>query len=889
VASGLHYTAAFNRGVISPLALGRTDVEKIQLSAAIQTNFMPRVLGPAMLRAGLGYIGETNNGGFARFIPFVFNSTDTAYVEFTNSAMRVWVDDAVISRVAVTTAVTNGTFTYDLSGWNDNDQNGCTSSWANGSLLSLVGNGFSSAIRSQQVTPGAGDTAIEHGLRVVVTQGQLTIKIGTSLGEDSYVSETIGIGTYSFAFDPTGSFYIWLGATTRYPTLVQQVTIEAAGAMVIPAPYQTADLPNLRRDQSADIFYLACDGYQQYKIERFSTRAWSLALYLPQDGPFNIINTTQTTLTPSAATGVITITASQPYFKPGHVGSLVRIDMTGQYLNETLTGAEQYTDPIEITGVGTARQYIFSITGTFSGTITWQRSVGEPGAWTDIGNYTSDQASTAFGDGFDNSVMYYRYGFKTGNYAGGSATINLQYANGTTNGIAQVTEYGSPTSVTANVLQIFYNPGSASSNWYQGSWSVQDGYPSAVALYNGRLWWAGKGNIFGSVSNAYESFDDTNVTDSGPINVQIGSGPVDTISWILPLQRMLLGTDLREIVARSTSIDDPLTPSNFNLKFPSSQGSRQVDAAILDTTGVFVQRAGTKLFKLDYMGEYAVAEYTTSDLCEFSPEIGLPGIVRIAVQRQPDTRIHCVRSDGIVAVLVQQPAENMQAWVLIQTDGIVEDVFTLPGNVEDQVYYVVNRIINGNQVRYVEKWALESQCIGGTINYNADSYVTYSGSPTVMISVPNLIGQTVVCWADGKDQGVYTVSSGGTITLPVAVSNAVVGLGYTAQYMSTKLAYLGQRGTAINQPKKVCKIGLLLLNTHYQGVQYGADFTTMLDLPQVYQGAVIAPDTVYSAYDDQTFSFDGTWDTDSRICLQAAAPRPCTLVALVIDMQTNDG
>lgn len=48
---------AFNRGIISPLALARTDIERLALSAEVQTNWMPRLLSSMMLRPGLGYIG----------------------------------------------------------------------------------------------------------------------------------------------------------------------------------------------------------------------------------------------------------------------------------------------------------------------------------------------------------------------------------------------------------------------------------------------------------------------------------------------------------------------------------------------------------------------------------------------------------------------------------------------------------------------------------------------------------------------------------------------------------------------------------------------------------------------------------------------------------------
>jgi len=58
-------------------------------------------------------------------------------------------------------------------------------------------------------------------------------------------------------------------------------------------------------------------------------------------------------------------------------------------------------------------------------------------------------------------------------------------------------------------------------------------------------------------------------------------------------------------------------------------------------------------------------------------------------------------------------------------------------------------------------------------------------------------------------------------------------------------------------------------------------------LPLVRDGANTASDTVYSEYDEESFAFPGTWDTDSRLCLQASSPRPCTILAAIVGVETN--
>jgi hypothetical protein len=212
----------------------------------------------------------------------------------------------------------------------------------------------------------------------------------------------------------------------------------------------------------------------------------------------------------------------------------------------------------------------------------------------------------------------------------------------------------------------------------------------------------------------------------------------------------------------------------------------------------------------------------------------------------------------------------------------------LPGNIEDQVYYVVNRTINGSTVRYIEKMAREGQCTGGTLNRQADAFIAIDqASSTTISGLDHLEGESVVVWANGKDLGSYTVASG-SITASEAVTTAIVGLPYTAQYKSAKLAYGAQNGTAINMKKRPIHIGLLLFDTHYQGLQYGQDFDNLDGLPLVESNETTAAHTVWEEYDEPVMALDGSWDTDARLCLQATAPRPCTVAACVIGVDTKE-
>lgn len=876
---------AFNRGLVSPLALARTDLKRTSLSAETQTNWMPRVLGSMSLRPGTKYLLQTAIDNACYYMEFVFSTDDTALIELTDELMRVVVSDALIARASVSSTVANSAFDADVASWTDNDEAGGTSAWVTGGYLGLTGNGSAYAIRTQQITVAVGDQNVAHALRIVIQRGPVELRVGSSSGGTQYIGPImLGTGTHSIAFIPVGDFYIQFQSNLKRQVLVSSCQVEGSGTFSIPTPWQGVDIGKIRFDQSGDILYVACDGYQQYKIERRSNNSWSVVKYEPTDGPFRTLNTTATTITPSALSGNITLTASAPIFQSTHVGSLWNIISSGQDVSVDVTAENQFSNAILVEGAGSRRRFQITRAGTWVATVTLQRSlVSSSGPWEDVTTYTNNGTVT-YDDLLDNQLVWYRIGVKTGGFTSGTAELDLSYTVGTTNGVVRITAYTSTTSVSAEVITDLGKT-DATEDWAEGEWSDYRGYPSSVAFTEGRLFWAGRNGVFGTVSDSFESLNAGTVGDSGPINRTIGSGPVDTINWILGLQRLILGAEGAEFVCKSSSLDEPLTPTNFNVKQASGQGSGVVEAVVIDKSGVFVQRGGTRVMEIAIQDD---GEYGSTDLTVLTPEVTQGQVVRMAVQRQPDTRIHCVLNSGSVAIAVFDKTENVLCWVLFETDGTVEDVAVLPGDIgsnEDKVYYVVNR--NGN--RCLERWAEEDDCQGDTLNHQADSYIQYSGVATTTITgLTHLEGETVVVWANGKDLGSYVVSGGQITGISESVTSAIVGLSYMASYKSSKLAYAAGLGSALTQKKRVTHIGLIMRRTHHQGVQYGNDLTLMYDLPVKENETAVADDTVHLNYDEEAIEFPGQWDTDSRLCLKATAPKPCTIMAAVLSVETHD-
>jgi len=734
---------AFNRGRVSRLGQARQDVKRIGMSADVMTNFVPRVLGSMSIRPGLEFVGETSHSAYggaiykAYFIPFVFSNSDAALLEFNESyTVLPWINDAPVTLPSVTTQIVNGGFAGSLVLWTIADEAGAVSAhgtanfiwpgsvYINGlypvadNCLQLLGNGTASAITYQLRTVATEYLNIEHILYVRVGHGPVEVRVGSTLHGVEYFDYSIGTGYHLLAFTPTtANLYVEFRNKTTQVINVHEVSIfNAAGKLFLINPYAASDIANIRWEQSADVMYLACDGYIQAKIERRALHSWSIVQYIPEDGPFRIENLDPNNLMSSggATTGYVHLQSTLPVWQSTHAGSLWGITSQGQGNSAALVASNTFNPaPIKITGVGTDRDMALDISGVWTGTLTLQRSLtSDVGPWTDVANYVVNTSAT-YNDALDNQIAWYQLGFKAAAWLTGSATVLLNYAGGNVPGTVWITTVTDSTHAIGYVLKDLGST-AATSIWAEPSWSDYRGWPSSVALHEGRLGWSGRGETRLSVSDGYESYDATVTGDSGPIDRTIGSGPVDTINWMMSLQRLLLGTDGREASVQSSVLGDPLTPTNTAIRSGSSQGSASVAASKIDNRAVFVQRGGTRIFELGIDNLY-YGEYQAKDLTALIPEIGQPEIVRMAVQRQPDTRIHCVRSDGTVALAVYDKNEDVLGWMDVETTGSVVDVVVLPGDPgsdEDKVYYVVERTILGISVYYLEKWAKQSECTG---------------------------------------------------------------------------------------------------------------------------------------------------------------------------------
>jgi hypothetical protein len=934
-----------NRGEVSPQVLGRTDVEHLRLAAQLQENWQPRVLGPMTLRPGSEMLWEPNGGQHGKAVPFVAQADDVAVIELTGGAMRVAVNDAIVTRNAVSTHIP----VFGAVGWNASRQTGLAALQVDGTGLAIwnLNPGASCAVDCA-LSISSADIGVEHAVRIVVENGPIIFRVGTTEGaDDLFISATLDTGTYSFAFTPTGATAYVEFATTiaseNYSTVrsstpqgyqqvkVASIAIEGAGPMVLPTPWPASLLAapsKLRCAPSADVIFVAAPGVPQYEIVRFGVTSWSIVLYKPVKGPMNAVpGDASVKLSVPQPVGNTTLTANQPIFSPNDVGTLFRLYHWQQYVTAEISFPDTWTDAVRVTGVSSVsevsggsivdisvpdRNYAVTISGTWSGTVTLSRSFdGYTTGFNPFQTFTSNVSGEVLCDYLNNEIVYYRLGV-SGSGVTGNPVCTIAYQGGGGEGVCHVTGYVSPTEVEIEVLVPFTSSGTAY-DWHQSEWSPAQGYPTSVAIHEGRLWWAGADRWWGSTSDDYSNFDFDQQGDSSYIDITVGQGPIADINWLLSIDNLLGGGDTQIIVARSDAIQTPLTPTNFNLRFSTTQGTAAIQAVKIDNKAIFINQSARRIFLAVY--DLYTYNYKAVELSNLYPEVGdlVPqtgaytggGFVAMAVQRNPDTIIHLVRADGQMVSLLYDEADDVKAFWRRTTLGSYEDVIVLPGTIEDQVYVVVNRP-NG---RFYEKFARLDECFGDAVCKLVDCHAVYTGAATSSISAPWLAGQAIAVWANGievfgpnAEAGLLTLDGTGYGALPEAVTPITFGLPYKAPYLSTKLAYAAQQGTAVSEKKRVDHIGFVLHNTHCQGLRYGAvklnpvrnggtSFLDTLapidDLPLVEQGMEVPANTIWADYDFPRMEWSGDTDTDCRIYLEAASPRPATVVALTFSIESN--
>lgn len=660
-----------------------------------------------------------------------------------------------------------------------------------------------------------------------------------------------------------------------------------SGELSIDAPWAALNIPKIRMQQSLNVVWLFCEGYQPRVLERRGDNSYGLRAFQPVDGPFEPINLTDTTLTSSALSGYAIITSSAPIFYENDVGQLLKLSFAGQYEEATFNSVDDVTDAIKVTGVGESRKFIYKFRGdTVNLTAVLEQSIGNELSYSAIAEHTITGDSPFFyDDELDNQIVYYR--LRVSAYTSGSTLGILSYVGGTSEGIARIREVNADNSVDVDIIEPFSSTESTV-NWYWGSWGDRFGWPTCVAMKDGRLA-VGRGDRYWlSKSDDFESFGIGSLDDDA-LSRSLTGAAQNKMRWMADINQLVAATAMNEHVITSGSEDLVLLPSNVHSKILKRRGAANINPVIVDEKIVYVSKNGRRLLLLETNGDNA----EIVDLTRYHPDIcGEGGFVEIAYQKEPMPRIWCVCADGRAVHLTLNVEENVAAWAIYPAanGGLVESITVLPTGDEDAVYMSIKRTIDGVDKRYIERVATERYEEIEQAVVLQSSYQITKGNSVTSVSVPHLAGEdNIYIWGDGRQSGPYTVASNGDITLEYAMSKYAIGYLTEGRYKSSRLDYGGQMGTAITANKAITDVGLILDDTPGGALGYGRDFDSARRylLPDIQTGTMF--DGAVEVHNGvQRVEIERGEDLDTRLCIVMPSAGPASVLAVVPYMEVNE-
>lgn len=690
------------------------------------------------------------------------------------------------------TAHSTGAGTYQISEmsmwrsqWLDNSA-GTGSVNVVGGKCYLDSDGSTAAIVEQKVS--INETSLNHVLKFTVDHGPVSLIIGTTSGDDDVMSEVdLGTGTHYLSFVPGAStVFIQFYHDANAGRIIDNVSIVSGTQYRVAHPYTEAQLGGIKFDQIGDRLYLTHEDVRPYVLERRGHRSWSLVRFLPDDGPFDEINTTATQISASATTGEVTLTASDDLFDSSDAGNVIALTYAGQLQSATASSDDIYTEAIKITGIGSAsRSFRITILGTFSGTVTLQESSGNANNFSDNRNYTAP-TDVNFFDNRDNQTWFYRLAIKPGNFTSGTVSMQLSYGGGSTEGVVRVISVSSPTSAVAEVLEPLAYTGGVKT-WRKGAWNAVSGWPAAVAGAFGRLWFGRGITVWGSVSDDFSSFKDGEEADL-LVSRKLTAASSRGIRWLAYLSHLCIGTKSAEHIGLGNTSSEPISNSNFKTLPGSKEGCANLQPVTAGDSVVYVHR-NLRQVMMFQQNPQALSEtsYISVDLTELAPRLADEEIVRIAVQQEPNRRIYAVLKSGKCVEILFRPEIKIRAWSLDETQGRFEDVQVIPQNDEDRVYFIVRRNINGTWKRFIERFGSEEVDCDEDL-YHLDSALRLDLTrPDTAISVSGKSG-TVTITADeavfdgsAGDVGKVIWVKGGRATIATNPSTTVLTATWTLQ------------------------------------------------------------------------------------------------------------
>ena len=634
--------------------------------------------------------------------------------------------------------------------------------------------------------------ALEEATNVIIQpQGGFKRRDGTKFIYDFGSSFTdFKVIPFEFSVDDS---YLLVFVTQRiyvFKAGVLQTNINGSGNDYITATdITTAMLDNINYTQAVDTLILCHEDLQTKRLVRNSDTSWTLEnlplTNLPQYAYAFDTHQPDFTITPSATTGNITITASSMTTDNGTA-------QAGGANTITLKAASSYSTDDQPNGM-----FITLTSGTGSGQT---RHVEDYVASTKVLT-----VYPAWDTAPDNTTGYKVEAFApsaVGEYAQVTSTF----------GRARYVEYVSPTVMKAVTEVDFFDTDAItaglweSEHGYEDVWSNTRGWPRSAAFHEGRLYFGGSksrpNTIWGSGVINYFDFNAGTGLDDESVEATINTNQLNTIVNLFSGNDFRIFTTGGEFVILQGT-NEPITPSTFFVRPQTRLGSKSgIPIEELNGASIFIQRQG-KSINVFQFGD-TTASYQVQNISALSSHL-LKDPVDMAARRAASTdesdRLFVVNgTDGSMAVYSILVGQNVIAPSRFTTDG----EFIAVGVEVADVYVIVKRTIDGTDNYMLEKFdpdlTLDSAKEGGAAS---------------SVTLQHLEGETVQIIRDGVLEPEQTVpGSPYTVTFAsAATSSYQVGLNYTITARTMPAEPVLSSGSVQGFKKRIIQVDAIVNST----------------------------------------------------------------------------
>lgn len=398
------------------------------------------------------------------------------------------------------------------------------------------------------------------------------------------------------------------------------------------------------------------------------------------------------------------------------------------------------------------------------------------------------------------------------------------------------------------------------------------------------------------------------VQPSDAITETLVDGVVNNIKSIVSqTSGMLILTDRAAWLVNGGSAGSGVSPTAIVASKQSSVGSNDVPPIVANYDVLFVQAKGSAIRDMAYNIYFNV--FTGTDISITSSHLFFGfTITEWAWAEAPFYVVWAVRDDGVMLTLTFLKEQEFVGWSHQITQGLFKSVCAVTeatgdaGNV-DAVYTVVQRTVNSNTVKYIERVTDRAFPNGFSSAWCVDAGVQYTGAPALTFSGAEHLAAMVVGGLATDDDGnvtkiaQFTMPVSGVFTLPAPAAPATgyttvtVGLLYNCDLQT--LAIDTSRNQIQGKLKKIPNIDVRVVNT--LGLTIGADFDHLTPMKDLVQGNVSSMLTgqqsqiVSGLYSGDARTFLGpTYTVPGQYCIRQGNPYPATILGVFPLLVTED-